>query len=136
MKPHKSSLTLDRLLATVPVANRAVTAKRLGEGMHVVLPIRRRWWNSPPFSWLLPYREHRTVALDALGREVYEAVDGHRTVEQIVERFAHTHRLRFHEARLSVMQFLKMLAQRNIVILAIPKGDLSAGTSPVGEEIR
>ncbi len=77
----------------------------------------------PPISWVLPYREHRTVALDRLGREVYEAIDGRRDVESIVERLATAHRLRFHEARMSVMQFLRLLAERNIVILAVPKLD-------------
>lgn len=121
IKLDEKSLSLDRLLRTVPVVNRAATVRTRGEGLHVILPIRRRWWTRPPFSWVLPYREHRTVALDSLGKEVYQAVNGRRSVEQIVEHFAKKHRLRFHEARLSVMQFLKMLAQRNIVILAIPK---------------
>ena len=121
MPPSVDSPTLSHLLRTVPVANRAATVKIAGEGLHVLLPIRRRWWMRPPLSWVLPYREHRTVALDRLGREVYEAVDGRRTVEAIVERLAEAHRLRFHEARMAVMQFLRMLAERNIVILAVPK---------------
>ena len=121
------SPTLEHLLRTVPVANRAATVKPAGDGLHVLLPIRRRWWMKPPLSWVLPYREHRTVALDRLGREVYEAVDGRRDVEAIVERLAEAHRLRFHEARMAVMQFLRMLAERNIVILAVPKASGEAG---------
>ena len=121
MAKSVDSPSLEHLLRTVPVANRAATVKPAGEGLHVLLPIRRRWWMKPPLSWVLPYREHRTVALDRLGREVYEAIDGRRDVESIVERLAEAHRLRFHEARMAVMQFLRMLAERNIVILAVPK---------------
>ncbi len=123
MAKPADSPSLEHLLRTVPVANRAATVLPRGEGLHVLLPIRRRWWMKPPLSWVLPYREHRTVALDRLGREVYEAIDGRRDVESIVERLAEAHRLRFHEARMSVMQFLRMLAERNIVILAVPKLD-------------
>ncbi len=118
-------LSLSDLLDSVPVANKAVRVEKHGEGLVVYLPIRQRWWMSPPLSWVLPYRSERGVALDGLGSEVYRSVDGRQTVEQIVVAFARSHRLRFHEARLAVMQFLKMLAQRNIIVLAVPNGRAS-----------
>jgi len=113
-------LSLEDLLDAIPVSNQAARVEDAGEGLVVYLPIRQRWWMKPPMSWALPCREERGVALDTLGAEVYRAVDGRRTVEQIVEVFAEAHRLRFHEARLAVMQFLRMLAERNIVALAVP----------------
>lgn len=119
-------LSLEDLLDSIPVSNQAARVEDSGEGLVVYLPIRQRWWMKPPFSWALPYRDERGVALDKLGAEVYRAIDGERTVEQIVERFAEAHRLRFHEARLAVMQFLRMLAERKIVVLAVPSGDQEA----------
>ncbi len=116
-------VSLEALLDATPVANQAARIEKHGEGMVVYLPIRRRWWMKPPFSWAMPYRDERGVALDKLGTEVYRAVNGRRTVEQIIDAFAEAHRLRFHEARLAVMQFLRMLAERNIVALAIPDTD-------------
>ena len=120
-------LSLGALLDSVPVANEAARVEKHGEGLVVYLPIRPRWWMSPPMSWVLPYRTERGVALDPLGSEVYRAVDGRQTIEQIVVAFAESHRLRFHEARLAVMQFLKMLAQRNIIVLAVPDARPSRG---------
>jgi hypothetical protein len=72
----------------------------------------------PPLTWLLPLSRERVVALDAVGREVWQACDGQRTVEEIVEEFAARHRLSFHAARLSVLQFLQQLTRRGIVVMA------------------
>jgi len=127
-KPER--LSLGALLDSVPVANEAARVESHGEGMIVYLPIKQRWWMKPPMSWMLPYRQERGVALDKLGSEVYRSVDGRQTVEQIVVSFAEAHRLRFHEARLAVMQFLKMLAQRNIIVLAVPDAANGRGEAP------
>ncbi len=126
-RPKPQRISLEALLEAIPVCNRAARVEKNGQEVVVYLPIRPRWWMKPPFSWALPYRDERGVALDKLGAEVYAAVNGRRTVEQIVESFAKTHRLRFHEARLAVMQFLRMLAERNIIVLAVP--DTEAGLS-------
>lgn len=115
------------MLDAVPVPNKAVRAEPRENALLLWAPIRKRWWNRPPFSWALPYRDEKAVALDRLGREVYEAIDGKRTIEQIVEAFATNHQLRFHEARLSVMQFLKMLTQRSLIVVALPEADDPAG---------
>jgi hypothetical protein len=117
---RKTQPTVDpaRLLDLVPAANRAVRVERHGDQVVLFVPIRRRWWMHGPLSWLLPFRNEKGVALDRLGREVWEACNGERTLEQIVELFAERHRLRFHEARLSVTQFLRSLVERNLVILA------------------
>lgn len=123
MSQRIEKLSMETLLAAIPVANEAVRLEDHDSELIIYLPIRQTWWMRPPFSWVLPYRKERAIALDRLGREVYRAVDGQRSVEQIVEAFAETHRLRFHEARLAVMQFLRSLADRNIVALAVTAGD-------------
>jgi hypothetical protein len=105
------------LLLTVPAANGAVRAEPSGDGLLLWVPVRRRWWMGPPLGWLLPFRAERGIALDAIGREVWGACDGQRTTEQIIEAFAARHRLRFHEARLSVLTFLKSLVERNLIVL-------------------
>lgn len=123
MAKKMEHISLEALLDSVPVSNQAARVEEHDQGLVVYLPLRKTWWMKPPFSWALPYRDERGVALDKLGAEVFREVDGQRTVEQIVERFAANHRLRFHEARLAVMQFLRMLAERNIVVLAVPDLD-------------
>lgn len=108
-----------QLLDAVPVPNRAVRCERQAERETVLsIPLRRRWYMGPPLAWVFPFSTHRRVALDALGGEVWRACDGARTAEQIVEAFAERHGLTFHEARLSVMLFLRDLVRRGVVVMA------------------
>jgi hypothetical protein len=103
----------------VPMPNVAARVTVEGAGLIVWLPIRRTWWTSGYLVNILPFRAEKGFALDTIGREVFEACDGQRDVETIVEEFAARHRLRFAEARASVALFLKTLVQRKIIALAL-----------------
>ena len=118
------------LLATVPVVNEAVRERKNGRTLVLYVPIRKRWWMRPPLSWMpgVQFRDERGVALDELGQEVWRQIDGRRSTEQIVETFADRHRLRFHEARLTVMEFLRMLMARQL-IAAVAPGSEEVGTA-------
>jgi len=106
------------ILHAVLVRNEALRIETPGErNLLVYVPLRQRWFMRPPFSWLLRFSKERAVALDALGREVWEACDGKMTTERIIERFAARHRLSFHEARLSVMEFLRQLTRRGMIVV-------------------
>ena len=48
------------------------------------------------------------------------ACDGELRLEQIVEQFADRHQLKFHEARLCIVAFLRSLAERNLLALVVP----------------
>lgn len=120
------------VLDVVPVVNAAVRVEWQSPGALLWVPIQPRWWMGPPLSWLLPYRRERGIALDGLGRQVLEACDGKSSVERIVERFADAHRLRFHEARQSVLVFLKMLLERKVIAFVVPSSSSvqAIGASP------
>lgn len=109
--------SLTQTLAARPTPNRAVRVERRGAALVLFVPLRRPWWLRGPVAWLLPLRSEKAVALDALGQEVWRACDGKRDLESLVEDFAARHRLGFHEARLTVMRFLQMLAQRKMLVL-------------------
>ena len=112
-------IELEQLLDAIPTANTAVRVERDGDAVVLFVPIKPRFWMGPPFSWLLPFRKERGFALDALGAEVFSACDGRQTLEQIIDGFASRHRLRFHEARLAVTQFLRSLSERNLVAVVV-----------------
>ncbi len=105
------------VLDAIPVANAALRIERQGEGLMLWVPLRPRWWMGPPVSWVLPFRREKGIALDALGRQVFEACSGKATIERIIEEFAARHQLRFHEARHLVLMFLRMLVERKVVAL-------------------
>ena len=122
MKPDQvPELDQQQVLDAVPAHNSSVRAERRGNALVLWVPIRRRWWTRGLLSSFLPFRQEKGIALDALGEEVWQACDGQRRVEQIIEQFAQHHQIRFHEARLSVMQFLRALMQKNLVAVVVPE---------------
>jgi Coenzyme PQQ synthesis protein D (PqqD) len=108
----------ERLLDAVPTVNRAVRVEQNASGTVLFVPVKRTWWMRL-FALILPVRAEKGYALDALGLEVFEACDGTRNLERIIEEFAARHQVRFHEARLSVAQFMKSLTERGLVALAV-----------------
>ncbi len=130
----RTAFDSDALLDAVPTPNAAVRAERRGDAVVLWVPLQRRWYNQGALRWLLPLRGEKGYALDRLGREVWEACDGDRTLERIVEDFARRHRVRFHEARVAVLTFLRTLVERRLVALVgpAPAGAAAPGSS-VGE---
>jgi len=107
------------LLDAVPLRSQTVRGEKRPDGGWLLrIPLRRRWYTRPPLAWLLPISRERAIRLDRLGSEVWQACDGRRTVEEIVDLFAAAHDLTFHEARLSVMEFLRRLTLRGLVVVA------------------
>ncbi|MEM8739527.1 MAG: PqqD family protein [Planctomycetota bacterium] len=131
-RPAANTVTLERLLAAVPTANRAVRAEQRGEALVLFVPLRERWWMRGPASWWLPFRKERGIALDRLGQEVWAACDGVRNVEAVVAEFSRRHRLGFHEARLKVMAFLRLLAERKLLVLIGPSAAPEPTEAPTG----
>ncbi len=121
MKNNAPRPNFDALMQAVPVRNSEVWVERRGPHELVLyVPLRPRWFNRPPFSWVLPLSRHRAVGLDRLGAEVWDACDGRTPTESIVARFAQRHTLSFHEARTSVVAFLQQLTARRLVVVVGP----------------
>jgi hypothetical protein len=111
-------LSTAELLDAVPQPNRAVQSEgERGGELVLSVPLRQRWYMRRPLSLVFPFSTQRRVALDGLGIEVWRGCDGRRTAEQIVEQFARDHGLTFHESRLSVMQFLRELTRRGLIVM-------------------
>lgn len=116
-KKKRGRIFPERLLEGVPQRNRSVELKQDEEGSVLWAPIRPRWWMKPPFSWIMGYRDQKGFSLDALGLEIWQACDGTRNIEQIVEEFAARHRTSFHEARIVVMQFIQLMTRRELIAI-------------------
>lgn len=121
-KPANSKPTPSQMLDAVPTRNVKVTTEQRGRELLLKVPVKPRWFLKNPIAWLLlPQRGQRKIALDPIGREVWELCNGRNTVETISERIARNHRLRFHEARMSVMHFLQDLTLRGCVVMVVPE---------------
>ncbi|MEJ2638888.1 MAG: PqqD family protein [Desulfosarcinaceae bacterium] len=63
----------------------------------------------------------RKVQLDTLGTQVWQWIDGERSVDEIVRAFSKAHRLSHREAELSVTAFLRMLGKRGLIGMREPE---------------
>ncbi len=60
-------------------------------------------------------RQTKKLQLDVLGTTVWDLLDGRRSVSQIIEIFAQTHRLENREAEVSVTRFIRELGRRGLL---------------------
>ena len=109
-------------LVCVPVRNADVEAHRSENG-EVLLsyPATVRPWLGRFLKGLgqSAYQKYtKRLQLDALGSEVWELLDGKRSVRQIIRCFREKHQLHPKEAEVSVSQFLRELGKRGIIGLS------------------
>ena len=111
-------LSTGEILDSTPVPNTRVRQSGQSDIDTVLsVPLKKRWYMKRLFSWFMPFGTDRRVGLDRFGKEVWLLCDGTTRTEQIVEEFARRHRLTFHESRLSVMQFLRDLTRRGMIVM-------------------
>ena len=114
------------LLAAVPVRNQLARVTRPARQGAASLSAATLRLTAP----LAAGRLHRMLAgrrsmpeksfdLDELGAFVWESIDGRRHVEDLIRRFAGEKRVNLREAEVAVLAFLKTLAQRNLIALAV-----------------
>jgi hypothetical protein len=117
-------------MGAYPVVNQLVKWEENADGV-IVLHIPRRMTGMARFmikTFKVP--THRRVELDELGTFVLRLCDGEHTVRQIIGQFSRHYRLNPREAEVSMIQYLKILAQRGIIGLAVPTEPGTGGTGP------
>ena len=66
---------------------------------------------------LVRSRKYKRYVLDGLSQELYEKIDGKITVEKLVLDLAEDEKLGFMEARALVVEYLKSLMERGLVVV-------------------
>ena len=105
-------------LEGIPVLHEGVTIAYRENG-NAVVTVRLKRGRSLLARFQPPVME-RVVRLDELGTFVLQQVDGRTPTREIVERFVKRYHTNRREAELSAVAFLKSLAQRGVVSIAIP----------------
>jgi len=110
-----------QMLAAVPVKN--VAADVDGQAKEIVVSVKTRkpWYFLPPISWIVPDKGERKVRLEDLGKTIWELCDGERSVEDIIDKFVSEQNLSFHEARVAVTQYLRILVKRGVLAIVMPQ---------------
>lgn len=117
---RKKPPTLDRetSLRAVPVLNPGVEIIDREDGgvcLRVRIPRQSTGW----MARFLPPVFERNIQLDELGSFVVRQIDGRRTTRDIIDAFTAQYRLNRREAELSCTRFLRSLAERRAVSIAV-----------------
>jgi hypothetical protein len=119
-KPVAGHMSRAKALAYKPVKSRHISETRLETGEVVleypltvrplIAAVAKRLGRSQDLV-----QQIKKLQLDALGTSVWDLVDGSRSVRQIIQIFAETHRLKNREAEVSVTRFIRELGQRGLL---------------------
>ncbi len=119
-KPVAGHMSRAKALAYTPVKSRDISETRLETGKVVleypltvrplIAAVAKRLGRSQDLV-----QQTKKLQLDVLGTSVWDLVDGSRSVRQIIQIFAETHRLENREAEVSVTRFIRELGQRGLL---------------------
>ena len=108
-----------RALDCRPVKNPEVIAVRKETGeVLLTYPVTLRPWIDRLYKRLFrapPETRMKKIQLDELGTAVWDLLDGARTVNQVIRRFAREFKVQHSEAEVSVTRFLRELGRRGLI---------------------
>jgi hypothetical protein len=109
------------------VRNPAIPFEFTEEGARLEVPLRqsgamRILFRIARFGARMPVREKKTVELDRIGAFIWERCDGEHSVKDLARELARRERMPAREAEHSLALFLKMLAERRLLLLGIGEG--------------
>ncbi len=115
---NKGSLPRGEMLALRPVRTASVAWKPKADtdapGVQITVP-RRDDRMGQVLSRLFQIPATKTIELDEFGAAVWEKCDGRHSVEQLVTFTATAYKLNRRQAEVSVVSFMRMLAQRRLI---------------------
>ena len=112
-------ITREQALAARPLRNPELEVTYTDDGeVSIRIPRRKVWWlNALAKLGRLP--EYRIITLDAVGTSVWDLCDGENTVKELIGTLAQEHQLSRKEAELSMVTYLRQLAERGVVMLVV-----------------
>jgi len=116
---RRKALSREQSLASIPVRNQAIEAEETEGGeIRLVIPLRQTWWaRLLARAFYVP--RTRRVALDEVGSFVWRLCDGKHNVRQIIQALCQRYRLHRKEAEVSVVAYLRQLARKGIIGIAV-----------------
>lgn len=128
----KGSLPRGEMLALRPVRTASVAWEPKADpdapGVQITVP-RREDKMGQVLSRLFQIPSTKTIELDEFGAAVWEKCDGKHSVEQLVAFTAGAYKLNRRQAEVSVVSFMRMLAQRRLIGLSSSISQVEKGTA-------
>jgi len=101
--------------------------------MVIHVPLEKKAW-AARLERFIPSPQKRHILLDEIGADVWSLCDGETSIDTIRQRIATKYRLNHKEAEASVLEFLKMLARRKLIVTIAgpeaPAEDAASETKP------
>ena len=107
-------------LGSTPTRNAAVEVlASSGEDRLVVAVDLKYAGASRPIAKLLKTKKQKQYELEGFGLELYNRLDGKRTVEALVDELMVRYKLTFFESRAMVLTYLRTLTERGLIVMAV-----------------
>jgi len=124
---RQKPLTREQSLSSIPVRNELIEVERGDDGeVRLVIPRREDWWVRAASRFFYVPRKRR-ITLDEIGGFVWDMCDGKNHVRDIIRALAKRYKLHRKEAEVSVVAYLRTLAKRRLIAVAVLK---DTGKSP------
>jgi hypothetical protein len=106
-------------LKAVPVKNGACKETELESGLvQISVPIRQTWFTRL-MGRLTSLPKYKKMELDEIGTFVWRHCDGRTTVRDLIDRLCRRFKLNQREGEVSLTQYLRTLARKNVIGLAV-----------------
>ena len=125
----RTALTRQDALRVFPLRNPELEWSLDEEGLVVAVLKRRDDLKTRVVAGVLDIPESRQVRLDEVGSFVWERSDGEHSVSDIADEMMDHYRLGRREVEVSLGEFLRLLARRGMIAVAVPR-DLAESLDP------
>lgn len=125
----KPQLDFEVQLATIPIRNERVRSLpgRVPHARTIELDVRHSRVRGV-LARLLKLKTTKKYELAGLSLDLYDSLDGQKSVEDLVDALMARYKLSFFEARALLLQFLRDLMRRGLVVVAVPKAEIDTTT--------
>jgi hypothetical protein len=108
------------MLSSRPTRNEALAWELNDSGEARITIVRQDSWRVRLLSKLFYIPKKRTITLDQVGTEVWNMCNGRTTVGQMIGTLSERYRLNRKEAEVSLLSYLKTLAQKRFIGFMVP----------------
>jgi hypothetical protein len=103
------------MLSSRPARNEAVEWEKTDRGEVRISITRQETWKIRLLSKLFYIPRKRNITLDEVGTEVWQMCNGRTNVGQMIQALSEKYQLNRKEAEVSLLEYLKTLAQKRFV---------------------
>ncbi len=119
--PPKPAVTRQQALQIYPIRNPGLEWEEDEEGNVRATLVRKNDLKMRVVAGLMNVPESRELRLDEVGSFVWNLCDGEHALNDIVEAMMAKYKLGRREVEVSLNEFMRMLAKRGLVAVAVPR---------------